>query len=48
MKYACFELRLEFKDYLNQIKIPFSSRREAEDYIDKHFDISFHKKAWVE
>lgn len=46
--YACFELKIELKDAVAQIKIPFSSRKDAIEYIYAHADASFHSKAWLE
>ena len=46
--YACFELRINVKDYDINVKIPFDNDVDALTYIDKHLDGSFHKRVWLE
>lgn len=41
--YAC----LKFKDgYV--VKVPFKSREEAREYIEKYFDPNEHTECWTE
>lgn len=46
--YACLELKLEFENIKNVIKIPFDNDKEAFEYLVTHFDSSFHSDAWIE
>lgn len=46
--YACFELRVELKDAVTQVKIPFETEEEAIEYIYSHADGQFHTKIWLE
>jgi len=46
--YACFELKIELKDAVAQVKIPFENEYKALEYIYTHADGSFHSKCWLE
>lgn len=46
--YACFELRVDVKDYDINVKIPFDDEQDAINYIYAHVDGNFHKRIWLE
>ena len=47
--YACLELRLKLKnDSVAQVKIPFEHYKDAYEYLEKHYDRTFHSKCWIE
>ena len=48
-KYACLELRMRLKNNMvAQVKIPFSCKRDAQDYLVAHYDKKFHSRGWIE
>ena len=46
--YACFELRIDVKDFDINVKIPFDSDVDAIRYVYEHADGNFHKRIWLE
>lgn len=46
--YACFELRMQLKNAVALVKIPFDFKYQAIEYINSHADAKFHSRVWLE